>query len=260
MGPVWCRLVNHLLIIALRALSLPLPLSFSPCFLFPLHLLLYLSGHAPSLAERESARRPASQHFIIRATVSIVTTFFFLEKMKVCLFLCVRKGTEIVVWDFLKSSCRCDSPSEKGEGFIMFRVSGEVEYNLSVIPALCGQLRPRTCHPSATSTGWARGVEDNCMVRHEVSQHCCMSEIELSWRLALPPQCRDVCCYSSCGLHISILLFFSSSHIVAMLMCKTYTTDLKPGPPIIGLFHSEHSRTWGNNQNVQRKERCLVML
>lgn len=132
---------------------------------------------------------------------------------------------------------------------------------ISLSSLLCvASWGPVPATPVPPPQGERGGVEDNCMVRHEVSQHCCMSEIELSWRLALPPQCRDVCCYSSCGLHISILLFFSSSHIVAMLMCKTYTTDLKPGPPIIGLFHSEHSRTWGNNQNVQRKERCLVML
>lgn len=64
----------------------------------------------------------------------------------------------------------------------MFRVSGEVEYNLSVIPALCGQLRPRTSLPATPvppPRGERGGVEDNCMSRHEVSQHRCMSEIEL---------------------------------------------------------------------------------
>lgn len=46
-GPVWRLLINHVLIIALHALAA----SGSPShFLFPSHLLLYLSGHAPSTA------------------------------------------------------------------------------------------------------------------------------------------------------------------------------------------------------------------
>lgn len=94
-GPVWCLLVNHLLIIALHALSLPLPPSLSPRFLFPLHLLLYLSGHAPLAAEWESAGRPARQHFILRVTVGVGATVF--RKMKVCLCVCVWEGTGIVV-------------------------------------------------------------------------------------------------------------------------------------------------------------------
>lgn len=83
----------------------------------------------------------------------------------------------------------------------MFRVSGEVEYNLSVIPALCGQLRPRTtlhgtrCHLHGVSAG----VEEDYMDRQDVSQQRFMSEIEAQLVVYFPSQyvCRHVCvfCY-----------------------------------------------------------------
>lgn len=64
----------------------------------------------------------------------------------------------------------------------MFRVSGEVEYNHSVIPAsLCGQLRPSAtlcatlCHPVPPLQG-DPGVEEDYK---EVSQHCFLSGIEI---------------------------------------------------------------------------------
>lgn len=59
----------------------------------------------------------------------------------------------------------------------MFRVSGEVEYNLSVILALRSQLRPRV-PPSATSRA-SVGAQGNCMDRQGVSQHRFMSGIEI---------------------------------------------------------------------------------
>lgn len=86
-------------------------------------------------------------------------------------------------------------PSEKAEGFIMFRVSGEVEYNLSVIPALCGRPRPRTT-PRATRCHLHRvsaGVGEDCTDRQEVSRHGFVSEIEVRV-CGLPPSAETCMC------------------------------------------------------------------
>lgn len=147
---------------------------FPPCFLFPLHLLLYLSRFAPSPAVWESAGMPASQHFILCVTVGVSMAVFAFGKFD-CVYVC--ESARIVIWTF-KTHASVSLPSDKTEGFIMFRVSREVEYNHSVIPVLCGQLRPLTtqsatqCHRHRVSMR----VEEDCK---EVSQHRFMSEIEI---------------------------------------------------------------------------------
>ena len=102
----------------------------------------------------------------------------------------------------------------------MFRVSGEVEYNLSVIPALCGQLRPRTT-PCATQCHLHRvsaGVEEDCMDRQKVSEHRFMSEMEVG-------VCGLICL--TVQRHVYVLLqllqttnfssLYFSPHVVIML-------------------------------------------
>lgn len=139
-------------------------------------------------------------------------------------------------------------PSEKAEGFIMFRVSGEVEYNLSVIPALCGQLRPGAtlratqCHLHRVSAG----VEEDCMDGQEVSQHRFMSEIEI-WVLSLTDMyvCADYCsqsCFIPYCRHAD--------------GCKTHTIVLRPGLLIIGLFHL--FQDWTTNQYPMKRTKQLL--
>lgn len=140
--------------------SLCLTLSFSPLFsLFVAFFALFIRTCSTLLAaavDREAGESALHTPCHCRYSQNDVGFFW---KMKVCLLLC--KSPEIVVSDFIKSSCWCDSPSERGS--IIFRVSGEVEYNLSVICFfffLRGQLRPpylTVCHPPATVTRWLHG-------------------------------------------------------------------------------------------------------
>ncbi len=209
-GPVWCLLVNHLLIIALRALSLPLPPSLSPRFLFPLHLLLYLSGHAPSPAEWESAGRPARQHFILRVTVGVGATVF--GKMKV-VCVCVRereRGNRDGCLDFLKSSCQCDFPLWESRG--LHHVVGERRGRVQSLCHPCfvwpaEALHHPACHPVPPPQG-ERGGRRRLHRQTGSLSNRFISEIEI-WVLSLTHMyaCADCCshykpCFIPCCHHV----------------------------------------------------------
>lgn len=113
--------------------------------------------------------------------------------------------------------------SEKAEGFTMFRVSTDVKYNLSVIPAFCGQLRSSTtlfatqCHLHRVSAG----VEEDCMDRGSLSAPLYVRNWNMSCWLSLPHNAETYIYFCAvilsavykkrCTAHITS---YFSSHIV----------------------------------------------
>ncbi len=120
-GPVWCRLVNHLLIIALRALS-PLPLSLYHRFSLSIAFFAF-SIRTRSIGGRVGIGREASESALCTlCNCPLRHDTFRKDESFAFVYVCMR-GSRDCCLDFLKSSCQCDSPLWESRG--LHHVSGE---------------------------------------------------------------------------------------------------------------------------------------